>query len=825
MFMKRLIGKILIFCLIAAMAVTGLPVGAAADSYELALFPMTYMNITQGVNGATSHVNTNALDLAGRDGGIDNVFAPFTCVVKKKYTDGYGGNVVWIQSKDRVHYADGSLDYMTIMLVHDNYTADLWVGQVIPQGTVFFQEGTSGLATGNHIHMEVGRGAFTGSGWHENPNKNMSWIVNGSMVPWDALFIEPSTVRLSDYGYNWRYSHLHSFDKKTFMCECGEFNPASVKSSAYNGMFKVTDSAAIDHTGPYGDCKKVNSYKKNDVVTATQKVVNGYGHTWYKLSNGKYIYDKYLKPYTITFSDISAGDYNILNVGAMKYLIVDAGKNVNGQNVSVWDYSTATEEKWTVSKDSLGYIFTTKLGSRVLNPWVDNAVTPGSNITILNAGSGDKTQRWRLELVTGGYVIRNVTNLSCVLTVQNGKNVIADTYRAGDKSQIWQFEPVYECTHNWNTSVITKKPTCSENGIRTYTCIRCNGTKNELIPMNSSHSFDGGVVTKAGTCKTEGEILYSCTQCDYSYTQKTGYGNNHGNLQLTRSGKYNSVSDFTCKSCGARYTYDLGVKKVTATPSGKNKLNVKIEFSDSRNIRTASTLNYPATAVSSIYPNGIMGIVNGKVISQTLKGNIYTAEIEYTDAALSQLVGDSHGFYVKFENKNDPKNKYGYVQVVFNWEQGIYKTLKVGESINAEALLGMKLDGYSLCKYDTSVVEYKDGKVTAKAPGRAYMVFLHNMNGSATGFTVVVEGKDKPVTDKPSSSDKPTVSVLTGDVDGDKKVSASDARAALRASVGLDKLSEKQIGAADIDKDKRVTAADARYILRYSVGLVDSVWK
>ncbi len=800
-------------------AVQMIPVSVEAADYELAMFPMTYMNITQGVNGSLSHVNTNAIDIAGKDGGIDNLFAPFTCVVKKKYTDGYGGNVVWIQSQNRVYYADGSLDYMTILLVHDNDTSDLWVGKVIPQGTVFFQEGTSGLATGNHVHLEVGRGAFTGSGWHANPNPDMSWIVNGSMVPWDALFISPSTVILNGYGYNWRYSHRHSFDKKTFMCECGEFNPASVTLTAYNGMFKITSGDAIDHTGPYGACKTVNKYKKNDIVTATHKAVNGYGHTWYKLSNGKYIYEEYLKKYTINYADITAGDYNILNLSTMKYLIVDEGKNVNGQNVSVWSYSTATEEKWAVSKDSLGYIITTKLGSRVLNPWVDNAVTPGSNITILNAGSGDKTQRWKLELVTGGYVIRNVTNLSCVLTVQNGKNVIADTYRAGDKTQIWQFEPVYECTHNWNSSVITKKPSCSENGIRTYTCIRCNGTKNELIPMNSSHSYDSGVVTKTGTCKTEGEILYSCTLCDYSYTEKTGYGSIHGNLQLSRSGKYNSVSNFTCKTCGAKYTYDLGVKNVTATPSGKNKLSVKIEFTDNRNIRTGATLNYPATAVSSIYPNGVMGIVNGKVISQAVNGNIYTAEIEYTDGALSQLVGDSHSFFIKFENKNDPKNKYGYVQVVFDWAQGIYKTLKVGESVNAEALLGIKLAGYYLCKYDTAVVEYKDGVVTAKAPGRAYMVFCHNMNGSTTGFTVVVEGEKKPVTDKPSDS------VIRGDIDGDKKVTSSDARSALRCAVGLDKLSANQKKAADIDKDNSITSSDARYILRYSVGLVDSVWK
>lgn len=812
--MKRNITKIICFMIAVLMALQVAPVSVDAADYELALFPMTYMNITQGVNGATSHINTNAIDIAGRDGGIDDLFAPFTCVVKKKFTDLYGGNVVWIQSVNPVHYADGSLDYMTILLVHDNDTSDLWVGKVIPQGTVFFQEGTSGAAYGNHVHMEVGRGAFTGSGWHENPNPNMSWIVNGSMVPWDALFIEPSTVRLSDYGYNWRYSHLHSFDKKTFMCECGEFDPASVTVSSYSGMLKITSNEAVDHTGPYGDCKIVNKYKKNDVVTAVAKIVNGYKHTWYKLSDGRYIYSTYVKPYTVNYKDVAAGDYRILNFSTMKYLIVDEGKNAERQNVSVWDYSpSATEEKWSIWKDSTGYVITTKLGSRVLNPYAD-VISPGNNVNILTYVSGDATQRWRFELVTGGYVIRNASNPSCVLTVQNGHNVILDSYRAGDLTQVWQLEPANDCSHNWNSSTVAQKPTCSSTGIMAFTCSICNMQKHEIIPENNVHVYDDGVVKKIGTCSTEGEILYTCLDCGDSYTKNTGYGNIHGNLTAARRGNYRSVSDFTCKSCGAKYTYDLGVKKVTATPVGKNTLSVKIEFADSRNIRTGTNINYPATAVSSIHPNGILNIASGTIKTQKMNGNIYTAEIEYTDGVLSQLVGDSHSFHIKFENKDDPKNKYGYVQVVYNWQQGKIKTLKVGESFDVSSFLGMNLEGYYLDAYDTSVAEYKNGKVTAKAPGRAYLVFIHNMYGTTTGVTVVVEGDKKPAD-----------AAVRGDINGDKRVTSADARSALRAAVGLEKLTTKQITAADIDMNKKITSADARYILRYSVGLVDKIWK
>ena len=58
-----------------------------------------------------------------------------------------------------------------------------------------------------------------------------------------------------------------------------------------------------------------------------------------------------------------------------------------------------------------------------------------------------------------------------------------------------------------------------------------------------------------------------------------------------------------------------------------------------------------------------------------------------------------------------------------------------------------------------------------------------------------------------------------GDVDGDRQVTAEDARLALRAAVGLTILTAQQKQAADTDGDNKVTSADARLILRIAVGL------
>lgn len=59
----------------------------------------------------------------------------------------------------------------------------------------------------------------------------------------------------------------------------------------------------------------------------------------------------------------------------------------------------------------------------------------------------------------------------------------------------------------------------------------------------------------------------------------------------------------------------------------------------------------------------------------------------------------------------------------------------------------------------------------------------------------------------------------SGDLDGDNKITARDARLCLRASASLEKLTSAQKQAADVDFDGRVTARDARRILRSSARL------
>ena len=103
------------------------------------MFIMDTYNLTQGYDGDTySHAGTYAMDIAGKDGGIENAYAPFDCYVYKKYKKTNVANTVWYASENEVMCADGKARRLTLMLVHDNNIDDMILGTKFNQGDIIF---------------------------------------------------------------------------------------------------------------------------------------------------------------------------------------------------------------------------------------------------------------------------------------------------------------------------------------------------------------------------------------------------------------------------------------------------------------------------------------------------------------------------------------------------------------------------------------------------------------------------------------------------------------------------------------------------------------
>lgn len=167
---------------------------------EKAILPIKYMKQTQGVNGNYSHQGTFAIDF-GHKAGKTNVYAAFTGVIKR-ISSPEGGNAVWLESKEKILWADGTIDYMTVLTIHDNDVSDLYVGKEVRQGEVYYQMGDAGNATGVHLHLEVGRGKFIGNGW--TTNSVGKGVIHNAVHPADAFFVPEDVEIVYDGGYNYR---------------------------------------------------------------------------------------------------------------------------------------------------------------------------------------------------------------------------------------------------------------------------------------------------------------------------------------------------------------------------------------------------------------------------------------------------------------------------------------------------------------------------------------------------------------------------------------------------------------------------------------------
>lgn len=164
-----------------------------AEGYEYALYPSDMLWVTQGAYDVYSHQKQNALDIYTRNG---SVYAPFTGKIVR-IDRGYSSyNTVWLQSCDKVLYADGTVDYMTVVFMHDNNVADLSVGQIVGQGEYFYDMGVAGGATGAHVHIACIRGQY---------RTGMTLTGSGDVYVDDALFLSGDVSVIADYGMDWTY--------------------------------------------------------------------------------------------------------------------------------------------------------------------------------------------------------------------------------------------------------------------------------------------------------------------------------------------------------------------------------------------------------------------------------------------------------------------------------------------------------------------------------------------------------------------------------------------------------------------------------------------
>jgi len=120
----------------------------------------------------------------------------------------------------------------------------------------------------------------------------------------------------------------------------------------------------------------------------------------------------------------------------------------------------------------------------------------------------DATKSFKDNIVPAlGHEYKEVTTPA---TCKDAGSVDKVCERCNDKQHVRDI-PVNE-EHQWDEGVITKEPTATEPGIKTYTCTVCNKTKTESIAKVHVHDYTRlGEIVEGPYCETEGKRWMYCS--------------------------------------------------------------------------------------------------------------------------------------------------------------------------------------------------------------------------------------------------------------------------------------------------------------------------
>ena len=205
--------------------------------------------------------------------------------------------------------------------------------------------------------------------------------------------------------------------------------------------------------------------------------------------------------------------------------------------------------------------------------------------------------------------IRNKRNATCTATGYTG-----DTYCADCNAYLAGGAEVAILGHAWNAGTITKQPTRTETGVKTYQCSRCNETNTEVIPATGAcnHKYET-VNQRLATCTQDGYT--GDVRCSICYEvlvtgqalQSSGHSWNGGEIAIPATGTTDGIKIYTCVNCSVTKMENIPATGVVEDTDEDEDTDVDeddddyyedVEKGDSI-VDSSSNATYRVTSVSS----------------------------------------------------------------------------------------------------------------------------------------------------------------------------------------------------------------------------------
>ena len=373
--------------------------------------------------------------------------------------------------------------------------------------------------------------------------------------------------------------------------------------------------------------------------------------------------------------------------------------------------------------------------------------------------------------------------------------------------------------------------TCTEDGLTDGK--KCSVCKSELVPQEviPALGHDFNTVTERPQENKEGYTAEICSRCGLTQN-KTIWAYaielSQTTVSLTKNDKYTPEYSLLPQTAADVLSWqsdspsvvkvDANTGEITALKFGTATITVTTAMGVSSSIRVS--VSVPSTGIK--FPE-----------------NNVTISVKDTIQLKAELIPEDSSDSIEWKSNNEKVATVSSEGVVTGVSQGsavITATAKSGVSAKVTITVVQQVQTITIDKTEVSVL----------LPGEIIQLIASILPQGAEGQQIVWKSSDPKVAEVDNTGKITTLKVGTaditatikdtsvsavchitvntlmpGDVDFDGRVTAADARLALRRAVELENYApnSKEFIAADVDGDRNVTASDSRMVLRASVGL------
>lgn len=364
-------------------------------------------------------------------------------------------------------------------------------------------------------------------------------------------------------------------------------------------------------------------------------------------------------------------------------------------------------------------------------------------------------------------------------------------------------------------TVYGKAPTCAETGLTDgEKCAVCGIiiTQQETIPLGD-HDYVSQVI--ASDCVNAGYTIHTCSVCGNTY--------NSDPMPLAA----HTTDNGECYVCSS-YIVEAGHTVLLSFSSATELSDVAWQMKDDTSAVIASTcVNIYETDRGTIYEYvaEVEGVGEGETEIYVIISGLNLAKEKIIVLPHSNHVAVTiEGYAPTCENVGfTDGEKCSYCDEIIVPQQEIPATghilgdweTEVPAGANGVAVLCRK------CVFCGEILDRKTEGGTTEKPEETTTEPATKPDETTTKpDESTTETTTEPTTKPDDTTLAPDIAdVLVGDTNGDGKVTAMDARLALRIAAKLDEPTDVQFMASDANGDGKVTAMDARLILRKAAKL------